>query len=190
MGKRLTVTALVIVLTGCTDMKVEQFAGSEPQFALESYFAGKTRAWGIFEDRFGNLRRQFTVDIVGTVDGNVLTLDESFYYRDGETEHRVWTITKLDDHTYEGRANGIIGTARGQVFGNTLNWRYEMDLKVGDGQWRVRFDDWMFLQPDGVLINRAYVSRWGIEIGAVTLAFMKAEDQQVGAADAPQVAAE
>ena len=48
-----------------------------------------------------------------------------------------------------------------------------MDLKVGDGSWRVSFDDWMFLQPDGVLVNRARVKKWGFEIGEVTLFFTK-----------------
>ena len=48
-----------------------------------------------------------------------------------------------------------------------------MDLKVGDGTWRVRFDDWMFLQPNGVLVNRAHVSKWGVEIGEISLFFAK-----------------
>jgi len=42
-----------------------------------------------------------------------------------------------------------------------------------DGRWKVRFDDWMFLQSDGVLINRAYVYRWGIQIGSVTIVFKR-----------------
>ena len=48
-----------------------------------------------------------------------------------------------------------------------------MDLKVGDSTLRVHFDDWMFLQPDNVLINRARVSKWGVELGRVTLFFSK-----------------
>jgi hypothetical protein len=31
----------------------------------------------------------------------------------------------------------------------------------------------MWLQPGGVLINRATVSRWGLEIGTVTLFFRR-----------------
>ncbi len=37
----------------------------------------------------------------------------------------------------------------------------------------MKFDDWMFLQPGGVVINRARVSKWGIDIGEVTLFFSK-----------------
>ena len=63
--------------------------------------------------------------------------------------------------------------AQGQVAGNAFNWKYKVDLKVGDSTWNVGFDDWMYLMDDNVLINRAYVTRYGIEIGQVTIAFNK-----------------
>jgi len=165
----------LIVLNGCTSMNAIDFKDSEPTLVLEEYFSGNTRAWGIFEDRFGKLRRQFTVDIAGTWDGRELVLDERFAYSDGERDRRVWKIVKTGDHSYEGRAGDVVGTAAGLAYGNALNWRYDMDLKVGDGTWRVHFNDWMFLQPNRVLINRARVSKFGIEIGEVTLFFMKGE---------------
>ena len=177
MTTRLGLAVIALfVLSGCTNMKPTDFENDTPRLVIEDYFAGQTRAWGIFEDRFGQLRRQFTVDILGTWDGRELVLDEQFQYRNGERDRRVWTITKKDDHTYEGRADDVIGVARGKAYGNALNWRYDMDLKVGEGTLRVHFNDWMFLQPSGVLLNRARVSKLGVEIGTVTLAFMKADN--------------
>lgn len=154
-------------------MKPADFAAATPTLVLEEYFAGHTKAWGLFEDRFGKVRRQFTVDITGTVNGDVLTLDERFVFNDGETEQRIWTIRRRGDGRYEGTAGDVIGTADGVAAGNALNWAYSMNLKVGDGTLRVAFDDWMFLQPGGVMINRARVSKWGIDIGEVTLFFAK-----------------
>lgn len=164
---------LGVVLTGCGGMDIKKFEAATPQLVLEEYFAGKTRAWGIFEDRFGTLRRQFTVDIDGRWDGRTLVLDERFVYRDGERDRRVWTIEKVGPNRYQGRADDVIGVATGEAKGNALSWRYNMDLKVGDSTLRVHFDDWMFLQPDNVLINRARVSKWGVELGQVTLFFSK-----------------
>ncbi len=174
---RPTILAVLFLtlLTGCSGMKPEDFADREPRFRIEEYFAGKTRAWGIFQDRFGTLRRQFVVDIDGTWDGETLTLVEDFVYDDGETEQRVWRIAKSGAHSYEGRADGVIGIAKGESYGNALNWRYDFALKVGDSVWNVHFDDWMFLQGDGVMINRASVSKFGIELGQVTIAFRKDE---------------
>ena len=174
MRARIAIILICLIgLNGCGNMQISDFSRAEPKFVLEKYFAGKTRAWGIFEDRFGHLRRQFTVDITGTTVGNTLTLDEKFKYADGEQDRRVWKITKLGPNSYEGRADDIIGVATGETRGNALNWQYTMDLKIGESRLRVQFDDWMFLQPDGVLINRARVSKLGFEIGQVTLTFQK-----------------
>ena len=59
-----------------------------------------------------------------------------------------------------------------KTFGSTHIIK-DVDLKVGDSTWNVGFDDWMYLLQDGVLLNRAYVTRWGIRIGEVTIAFRK-----------------
>lgn len=179
--RALIVLAIVLSMAGCNAMKIDDFAEREPRLVLEEFFAGKTRAWGIFEDRFGNLRREFVVDITGHWDGHQLVLDEAFQYADGETDRRVWTITRNSDGTYQGRAADVIGTATGVAAGNALNWRYEMDLKMGERTLRVSFDDWMFLQPNHVLLNRARVEKWGVRIGEVTLMFVKTNGDESSA---------
>lgn len=171
----------LLFLNGCTGMKPSDFASHRPAFVLESFFSGKTRAWGMFEDRFGTVRRQFVVDIEGRWDGEELTLDESFVFDDGERSTRQWRIRKTADHRYEGRADDVIGKATGMSSGNALNWSYVLDLKTGnDSTLRVRFDDWMFLQPGGVVLNRARMSKFGIELGQVTIAFQKVEQAAAG----------
>ncbi len=159
-------------------MKPEDFAGREPRLLLEEYFAGKTKALGIFVDRFGNLRRQFAVDIDGTWDGETLTLTEDFLYDDGEIQQRIWFISKTGEHSYEGRAEDVVGPAAGKAYGNVLNWSYRLALKVGDSTWNVDFDDWMFLQEDGVIINRAEISKFGFKLGDVTIVFTKPQNNQ------------
>jgi hypothetical protein len=172
----------LIVLSGCTIMEPTDFSNTKPVLQIEKYFVGQTRAWGIFEDRFGNLRRQFVVDIQGNWDGENLVLDEKFRYSDGETDRRIWSIKKVDEHRYEGTAGDVIGVAVGKAHGNALNWRYDMDMKVGEGTLRVHFNDWMYLQPSGVLVNRARVSKFGIEIGEVSLFFQKSAQRSENSA--------
>ena len=186
---RLVLVAVLIGISGCSNMKPEDFAGREPTLSIEDYFAGRTKAWGIFQDRFGRLRRQFEVDIEGTWDGETLTLVEDFLYDDGETEQRVWRIKKMGEHAYEGQAAGVIGIAKGLGYGNALNWNYRFALKVGDETWNVTFDDWLFLQPDGVLFNRAEVTKFGIELGTVTLVFRKVAEPYTQAADSMEALA-
>ena len=166
----------IFLVVGCSSMDVENFAGKEPELQLEKYFDGETKAWGIFEDRFGNLRRQFTVNITGSWNGKKLVLDEHFEYSDGEVERRVWKITKEDQHNYVGTADDVFGIAKGKVFGNAFQWGYDVNLKFSGRLWRVSFEDWMFLQPGGVLVNKAKVSKWGIHLGTVTLFFLKSKE--------------
>jgi hypothetical protein len=164
----------ILMLTGCGSMKPDDFVKSQQRFVLEDYFEGKTRAWGLYENRFGDVKRQFVVDINGTWDGKQLILDEDFIFDDGERSTRQWRIRKLPDGSYEGRADDVIGVAIGKVGGNALNWRYVLDLKIGEtSTLAVTFDDWMFLQPGGVLINRARMSKFGVELGQITISFMK-----------------
>jgi hypothetical protein len=163
----------VVALQGCSSMKPEDFAGKEPRFRLEEFFPGHSKATGIFQDRFGNLRRSFEVDIKGTWDGTVLTLVEDFVYDDGEVEQRIWTLTRLDDNNWEGTTPDAIGKAVGKSYGNAFSFAYDFNLKVGEGRWKVHFDDWMWLQKDGSVINRAYISKFGIEIGQATIVFRR-----------------
>lgn len=169
----LALLSAVLILGGCSGVQVKDYADTRPRLNLFEYFTGETRAWGIFQTRSGELKRQFTVDIRGEVDGDRLTLTEDFVYADGEVQQRIWRIRRLDEHRLEGRADDVVGVAEGETHGSALNWRYTMRLPVGKRTFDVQFDDWMFMQPDGVLINRAEVSKFGFRVGEVTLFFSK-----------------
>ena len=72
------------ILSGCSDMNLEDYKDKKPVLKLEEYFNGKTVARGVFEDRFGNIKKSFKVFIVGTWDGENLNLKEDFIYDDGK----------------------------------------------------------------------------------------------------------
>ena len=175
MNKFLVSIFLFLIISCTNDMDIEKFNNNEPEFILEDYFNGKVEAWGLFHDRFGKLQRQFKVNINGTLNGDQIILDEKFIYDDGEKDRRIWTIDILGQKKYVGRADDVVGVADGEARGNALNWKYELLLKFKDSKIKVDFDDWMFLQERGVLINRAEVKKFGINIGIVTITFLKVE---------------
>lgn len=163
----------VLGLAACGGVNTKIYEGTEPPLVLEDYFLGQTRAWGMFQDRAGELKRSFEVRIDGEMVDGELVMTEDFVYSDGEKSQRIWRIKRLDAHHYEGRADDVVGVARGVVYGRALNWTYTLALPVDDKTYHVQFDDWMYLQPDGVLLNRARMSKFGVELGQVTLAFRK-----------------
>ena len=115
-------------LSACNSMKIENYSNSSIKFDLFDYFEGKTIAWGLFQDRFGNVKKQFRVEITGTIENDILTLTEYFEYSDGTKDNRVWKINKNSKNKYDGSADDIIGTAKGVSNGNALHWKYKMDL--------------------------------------------------------------
>ncbi|MBR9885737.1 MAG: DUF3833 domain-containing protein [Oceanospirillales bacterium] len=143
---------------------------------LEAFFDGKVYAWGLFEARFGQLKREFQVEIDGRWDGSTLRLEEQFLYQDGARDRRVWTIRPQEDGRYVGHAADLTAEAEGVATGSRLNWRYRMRLQTGHGAIVVRFEDDFFLRPGEVMINRARVSKWGIRLGEVTLFFCPARN--------------
>jgi len=164
---------VIFFLYGCTSMKLENFQNNKPILKLEEYFKGKTVARGLFEDRFGNVKKSFKVDIDGTWDSRFLVLKENFIYDDGSKEYREWKLEKISSNKYQGFAEGVIGLASGETSGNAFNWKYDFNLQIGGSKYKVSFDDWMFLQDDGHLINIATVSKFGINLGKVLLFFSK-----------------
>ena len=154
--------------------QLQQVAPAQPSLVLEDYFLGHTRAYGMFVDRFGTIRRQFSVDIQGVIDDERLILEEDFTFDDGEQSKRVWRITPLGRGRYQGTADDVIGVTRGEVRGNCLKWSYDLNLPVGARTWRVHLDDVMLLQRDQVLLNRATISKFGVTIGEVIIVFQKA----------------
>ena len=171
--------AATLALAACTGKpSLDDPALSDRVLELEEFFQRVTVAKGQFQDVFGTVRRRFDVTIDGTWDGQILTLTEDFLYEDGATERRVWTLTKTGPDTWEGTAPGVIGPATGVENGDAFNWQYTIDLPIpsADGTTetlRVSFDDWMWLMSDDRLLNRAYVKRFGLDIGEVIIWFEK-----------------
>jgi hypothetical protein len=139
--------------------------------SLEAFFAGRTLCYGWFEDRFGVIRRRFTVDINGHWSGRVLTLDEHFAYDDGETETRVWRLTPDRDGRYVADCDQLVRPVVGRVDGAQFTMRYDFRMKFGARTMAVHFEDWMHQQSDSVMLNRSRISKWGIHLGTACLVF-------------------
>jgi len=163
---------LLLGLTGCVGLSPDRDAAARP-FDVAQYFAGRLKAWGVVEPRFGGAVRQFTVELEGRRDGEDIVLDEYFLFSDGERQERHWRVRRQADGSWRGEASDVPGGAIGREDGASFSWNYDLLLNVYGSSWRIAFRDWMFRIDDEVVLNRAFLSKWGIPVGEVTIAFRK-----------------
>jgi len=178
--KQMAVTVLglgisLVGLSGCSvSVEGNDYKAVQPAFDIEQFFDGDVKAWGIVQNRSGEVVQRFVVDIAGKVEGDTLTLDEKFEYGVGEgPTERVWTIVKQSDNTFIGSATDIEGPAIGTSYGNAFNFHYEMDLPVDDTTYAVTFDDWFWAFDENTMMNRSYIRKFGIVMAEVTIFMQK-----------------
>ena len=154
-------------------MKPEDFKGTEPSIKIEEYFNGQVKAWGILQNRSGKVTRQFKADMFGKFENSILTLEEDFYWTDGEKQKRTWKIEKLDQNNYKGSAPDVVGNARGFQYGSAFKFEYDLLIPFKSKNIKVSFDDWIFKQDERVAINRAKLTKFGFKVGELTVFFLK-----------------
>ncbi|RMA81001.1 DUF3833 family protein [Umboniibacter marinipuniceus] len=165
--QRLAVVAVAVFALGsCTPANYDHL---EPRFDIEGFFNGELHAYGIVRSRGGELMRRFKVNLLGTWEEGVGTLDEQFLYDDGERAQRVWTFVKDGDGNFSGTANDTLSTAILRVSGPELTLNYNILLDVGDSSYEVRFDDWIYAIDNDRVINVSEISKFGLTLGEVIL---------------------
>jgi hypothetical protein len=167
------VVFIVVALTGCAGIDVSTYRSERPVLKLEEYFNGTIDGWGMFQKRDGSVVKRFKVVVEASWEGEQGVLDEHFSYSDGTEQQRIWRLTKTGENEYTGSADDVVGQAHGRISGNALHWIYSLSLPVGERLYEVKFDDWMYLQQDGVLLNRSVMRKFGFRLGEVLLFFKR-----------------
>ena len=57
-------------------------------------------------------------------------LTEDFLYDDGERSQRIWRIRSEAPQRWSGRADDVVGAARGEASGSAVRWQYRLLLPV------------------------------------------------------------
>lgn len=162
------------LLSSCAStMDISRYNNERPVLQVENYFNGKLDAWGMFQDRSGDIVKRFTVEMDCQWNGDTGTLNEYFTYSDGTKQTRIWTLKKTGNGKLTGTAADVVGEAQGEVAGNTLHLRYVLALPVEGRIINVNMDDVMVLMDQQVMLNRAVMSKFGVQLGTVTLSFRK-----------------
>lgn len=167
-SRRLSLSVLLVavpLLAACAGPQVSEFAGVEPVFHPEQFFAGRATAWGVLEDGSGNPTKRFTSVDVGTLVGDTVTIDQTISYSDGTGQKRSWKLRRVDANHYEGTADDIVGVAKGEAYGNALHLDYTIALSPTNPLTHVTLNQWLYLQQGGDdLLSRTTITKLGVVV--------------------------
>jgi len=160
---------LLLMLSACTGLSVQDYAGSQPRLVMEEFFDGRLSAHGVVKNWRGRVIRTFNADIIAYWQNGVGTLEEDFVFDDGEQQRRVWTLRPVAAGRYLGTAGDVVGEAAVDVAGNSVFLDYTLRIPWGDGSLDIRIDDRMYLVEPAVIINESAMSKFGLPVGEIQL---------------------
>lgn len=168
-----------LILAGCSNVSVTDYADATPVFDPQTYFHGQLSAHGVVKDFSGKVTRHFNADIKGCWENGVGTLDEQFVFDDGEQQSRIWTLVPSGANTLIGTAGDVVGRSAGEWSGNALFMAYVLRVPYGDDAIDLTIDDRMYLVSDSVVINQSGMYKFGLKVGEIVLTIVKHSDDAV-----------
>lgn len=168
----ITILLFTILLSSCS-AEIKDYQATSPKFDIKEYFTGELTAWGVLQDYQGKVTRRFCVEIEGTWNENNGTLDEVFYFDDGEITTRVWQLEKLSNGNYQGTAGDVVGVAKGKEVGFAFYWRYQLEVPLDGETYHLWLDDWMYQLDQDRVLNKTQMQKFGVTVADITLFFDK-----------------
>jgi len=91
--KIILTVGVMVMLSGCSDHKLEKYRDTKPVVQFDSFFNGPVKGYGVVYGRSGEVKERFTVDMVGSWQGNTGKLEEDFVYYSGKnsTVPGIWS---------------------------------------------------------------------------------------------------
>jgi len=157
-------------------MNRERTGMTAGELDLRSYLRGPVKAAGLVLGRSGKLMMRYTIDMVGTLTGSRLILDEQCLYETGDIETRHWQMEFADDAAFTATAEGVVGHAVGWQRGHEAQMRYRYRIPRKSGSVVVSIVDRFFLMDDGTLLNRGRMSKFGITVGELYTSLRQTPD--------------
>lgn len=140
------------------------YAGEGPAFDPRVHLAGDILSEGMIYGPTGRVTSRFTARMRGDWGNAGGRLAEDFTFATGETLSREWSITQTGPDRFVATAPDVIGEATGEISGPTLRMRYRLKLTETAGGHVLNVTDWIYLAPNGVILNKSEMRKFGIKV--------------------------
>jgi len=153
----------------------EDYADQTPAFDIRCELNGAIICEGVIYGPTGRVSSRFVADFEASWQGNVGTMTEVFTYDSGAVQNRRWTLTLGNDGTIRADAPDVIGVGTGRQAGSAVILQYRIKLAESAGGHVLDTTDWMYLTPNGSIMNRSQFRKFGIPV-AELVATMRRKD--------------
>lgn len=153
----------------------EDYANQLPVFDIRREFNGPLLCEGVIYGPTGRVTSRFVADFSASWQGNVGTMTEVFTYDSGAVQNRCWTLTLSNDGAIRAEAADVVGVGTGRQTGSAVMLRYRIKLAESAGGHVLDTTDWMYLTPNGTIMNRSEFRKFGIPV-AELVATMRRKD--------------
>lgn len=160
----LAVVLTALRFTGFPAQRLSDYAGSGPRFDPKTHLSGPILCEGVIYGPMGRVTSRFVADMHGSWEGTRGSLKEHFRYDSGSTQNREWNLTLAPDGTLQATADDLIGPGQGQTAGPACQMRYRIRLAPTAGGHELDVIDWMYLMPNGTIMNRSQFFKWGFKV--------------------------
>lgn len=164
-------------------------AASGPQFDLRRHLNGAILCEGVIYGPLGRVTSRFVGEFEARWDGDTGVMKEHFRYENGATQDREWHLHIDAGGRIRATAPDVVGTATGVQAGPTVQLRYRIRLPQEAGGHVLNTTDWMYLAPNGTIVNRSQFLKFGIQMAELVATMrprLPAADQDRGAGGDPQ----
>ena len=135
-----------------------------PMFNMREVFNGPIECEGVIYGPTGRVTSRFEADFIASWDGNIGTLREEFRYDSGNVQHREWKFTLGNDGSMKAEAPDLVGVGTGQQHGSAVQLNYNIKLTDEAGGHVLAVNDWMYMTPNGNVMNRSQFRKFGIKV--------------------------
>lgn len=142
----------------------EHYRDDTPVFDLRRHLNGKMSCDGVVYGPLGRVVSRFSADFETSWDARSGVMREVFRYDSGEMQTRAWFLELAEDGGITATADDVIGTGQGWQSGPTVQLSYRMKLDEDAGGHVLDVVDWMYLTPDGTIMNRSQFRKYGIKV--------------------------
>lgn len=142
----------------------EDYAADGTVFDIRTHLNGPIICEGVIYGPTGRVSSRFVGEFDCSWDGNHGVMKEQFRYDDGSEQSRAWDLTLGNDGRIRALADDVQGEGTGQQKGNAVQLKYRFILPEKSGGHVLDTVDWMYLAPNGTIVNRSQFRKFGIKV--------------------------